>query len=136
MNYTPRHWYSERLMSIQETAAYLTVSRQHLWQLVQQGEFPAPLLLVGRRRAWRHSDVIAWVQALVDARPDAQAAVVRSSDHLLSMNTVSGLVLLSPQQIVRMEARGAFPRRIQISAGRIVWLEHEIDDWMRKLAAS
>ena len=34
----------------------------------------------------------------------------------------------------RLEKAGEFPRRIQISRGRMGWYEHEIDEWLRKKA--
>ena len=40
----------------------------------------------------------------------------------------------SRQHLERLEKAGEFPRRIQISAGRIGWYEHEIDEWLRKKA--
>jgi len=31
----------------------------------------------------------------------------------------------------RLEARGEFPRRIQLGAGRVAWSESEIEEWIR-----
>jgi prophage regulatory protein len=38
------------------------------------------------------------------------------------------------QHLDRLEKAGAFPRRIRISAGRIGWIEHEIDAWLKSKA--
>ena len=36
----------------------------------------------------------------------------------------------SRQHLERLEKAEKFPRRIQISAGRIGWYQHEIDEWV------
>ncbi len=39
---------------------------------------------------------------------------------------------LSRVTIWRMEREGTFPKRRQIGAGAVGWLEHEIDEWIEK----
>ena len=39
----------------------LGICRQTLWRMVRRGEFPAPLHLTATTRAWRASDVDAWI---------------------------------------------------------------------------
>jgi len=44
------------------------------------------------------------------------------------------ITTLSSAEIDRREARGAFPRRRRLSAhprGRVVWLHHELIEWMQ-----
>jgi prophage regulatory protein len=36
----------------------------------------------------------------------------------------------------RLEDKGSFPQRVQIGAGRIGWLEREIDEWIETRAAA
>lgn len=37
---------------------------------------------------------------------------------------------ISVQTIFRLERRGQFPRRIQVSQGRVGWLKTEVDQWL------
>ena len=37
----------------------------------------------------------------------------------------------SAMHISRLEKAGVFPRRIQLGANRVGWIEEEIDDWIR-----
>lgn len=45
-------------------------SRQHIYVLVEQGDFPKPIRLSPRRIAWRDSDIEKWIEE----RAAAQAA--------------------------------------------------------------
>jgi len=52
----------------------------------------------------------------------------------LTKRQVKELTTLSGAEIDRREARGAFPRRRRLSGhpkGRVVWLYHEIIEWMQ-----
>lgn len=40
------------------------------------------------------------------------------------------------QHLLRLEKQGKFPRRVQITEGRVAWLETEIDDWIDERAAA
>jgi predicted DNA-binding transcriptional regulator AlpA len=45
----------------------INYSRQHLWRLIQDGRFPRPVAFGPEsyaRKAWKRSDVEAWVAAL------------------------------------------------------------------------
>jgi prophage regulatory protein len=41
------------------------------------------------------------------------------------------LTSLSQSTLWRMERKGQFPKRIQISTGRVAWYESEVTDWMQ-----
>jgi prophage regulatory protein len=41
----------------------------------------------------------------------------------------------SKTQIWRLEKTGAFPRRVQLTPGRVGWLEGEIDQWIESKIA-
>lgn len=43
------------------------ISRSQLFELIRRGEFPKPIPLVGRTRAWVESDVSAWIAGRIDA---------------------------------------------------------------------
>lgn len=48
----------------------------------------------------------------------------------LTWPEVCARVRLSRQTVWRMEAKGRFPKRVQISPGRVGWRENEIDGWI------
>jgi len=50
---------------------------------------------------------------------------------LLSKRQVKEMVLYSPQHIARLEAAGTFPKRVQIGANRVGWVESEVLDWLQ-----
>ncbi|WP_293394688.1 AlpA family transcriptional regulator [Nevskia sp.] len=43
------------------------LSRSSLYALVQSGEFPAPIELNGRSRAWIESEVDTWIAGKIEA---------------------------------------------------------------------
>jgi prophage regulatory protein len=45
-------------------------------------------------------------------------------------------IIYTRQHLRRMQAAGEFPARVQISPGRVAWLEHEVEDWIRERAAA
>tara|TARA_R110001599_G_scaffold16344_37_gene66743 strand:+ start:648 stop:878 length:231 start_codon:yes stop_codon:yes gene_type:complete len=63
------------LLRIGEVIARTGLARSTVYQLIGQGQFPAPIPLHGRTRAFVASDVDAWVQARIDA---AKAAPTRA----------------------------------------------------------
>ncbi len=50
---------------------------------------------------------------------------------MLSKRQVKELVLYSPQHIARLEAAGQFPKRVQLGANRVGWVEEEIEEWLQ-----
>jgi len=46
-----------------------------------------------------------------------------------------GLLNFSVATLLRLERAGAFPRRINMSIGRIGWLKAEVDRWIASKAA-
>ncbi len=51
---------------------------------------------------------------------------------LLSKRQVKEMVLYSPQHIARLEAAGQFPKRVQLGANRVGWVEDEVLDWLQQ----
>jgi len=51
---------------------------------------------------------------------------------LLSKRQVKDMVLYSPQHIARLEAAGQFPKRVQLGANRVGWVEDEVLDWLQQ----
>ena len=56
-----------QLMPMRQVAARLAVSRQHIYALIAEQAFPAPLK-IGRRSLWREDEVNAWLEARSQAR--------------------------------------------------------------------
>ena len=51
---------------------------------------------------------------------------------ILSKRQLKELVLYSPQHVARLEAAGAFPKRIQLGQCRVGWIEQEVLDWLQE----
>ena len=49
---------------------------------------------------------------------------------LLKIKEVGELTGLSKVQLYRMEARGEFPPRREVSPGRVAWLSSEVEQWI------
>lgn len=65
---------SEVLLRLAEVQARTGISRSQLFELTRRGEFPKPIPLVGRTRAWVASEVDAWVlNRIRSARGDGSA---------------------------------------------------------------
>lgn len=57
---------------------------------------------------------------------------------LISKKEVRQLVVLSSTQIGRLEQEGKFPKRVRIGTyrnSRAVWVEDEVQDWIRRRIA-
>jgi prophage regulatory protein len=54
---------------------------------------------------------------------------------ILSKRQLKELVLYSPQHIARLEKAGQFPKRVQLGACRVGWVEEEVMDWLRRRIA-
>lgn len=50
---------------------------------------------------------------------------------ILSKRQLKELVLYSPQHVARLEKAGQFPKRVQLGACRVGWVEGEVLDWLR-----
>ncbi len=53
----------------------------------------------------------------------------------LSKKQVRDRVLYSFAHIARLEAAGAFPKRVPLGPSRVGWVETEIEDWCRARVA-
>ena len=45
-------------------------------------------------------------------------------------------IQLSDVSIYRLEKAGKFPKRLRLGANSVAWIESEIDEWIKKLAAA
>lgn len=50
---------------------------------------------------------------------------------ILSKRQLKELVLYSPQHVARLEKAGQFPKRVQLGACRVGWVEDEVLDWLQ-----
>ena len=50
------------LMSLNDTASFLGLSRQTIWKLRRQGRFPPIVEISKRKRAFRTSDISDWLK--------------------------------------------------------------------------
>lgn len=57
----------ERLLRMVEVERQTGVSRAQLYRLIAAGEFPRPVPLYGRSKAWPESLVQAWISARIAA---------------------------------------------------------------------
>jgi len=55
---------------------------------------------------------------------------------LLSQEDLLAWLPLSRATILRMEKRGLFPRRLQISPGRVAWLRADVERWLAERRAA
>ena len=53
-----------RLFRIRTVRAITGLSRTSLYNLIQEGEFPAPVKIGKRSSAWRESDIQEWGESL------------------------------------------------------------------------
>jgi prophage regulatory protein len=129
MNDMPREFREIKFLEMAKVLSLITLSKHQLWRIRNSGDFPEPVKLGDRRKAWRHADVFAWMQEKMNARP-YPAIKLRAGDRFINIATVCQLTTISRQHIGRLKAQGVFPPHIRISEGRIVWLEREIEAWI------
>jgi prophage regulatory protein len=61
---------------------------------------------------------------------DLLSELRRRGDRLLDVKQVTGRTTLARNTIWELERAGNFPRRRQITANKVAWLESEIDAWI------
>lgn len=127
--FTPR---IDRLINAKELKHRVVFSQQHIYRLEDRGEFPKRVHLGKARIGWREIEIIAWMQAKIDARNlggTGATPVIGPNDRFVSKKELRSLVLYSPQRVRVLELEGEFPRRIWIGRNRVAWLEREILEW-------
>ena len=50
----------EKLLPLPEVEAAIGFKRSHIYELIKQGQFPAPVA-IGTSRRWKQSDVQNWI---------------------------------------------------------------------------
>jgi prophage regulatory protein len=62
--------------------------------------------------------------------------ITQQPDRSLRLPEVQQLVPYSKMHIDRLEKAGAFPKRIKIGAGRVVWKQSEVVAWLESKRAA
>lgn len=62
-----------RLLPIAAVVEKAGISRPYIWKLIKAGEFPKPVHLGKRARAWRSDEIDAWIDERTAER-DKRAA--------------------------------------------------------------
>ena len=52
------------------------------------------------------------------------------TDRLLPWPALAEIIPYTRMHVCRLEARGQFPRRVQVGANRVAWRESEIQAWI------
>ena len=60
MDHEPKN-YQKRLLRVPDLCKKLGISRAQIYRLLSAGDFPKPLRLSERMRAWRESDIELWI---------------------------------------------------------------------------
>jgi prophage regulatory protein len=55
----------ERFLSLHEVVRITSLGKSTIYEMVRLGQFPAPISISARRRAWVESEVQAWIAARV-----------------------------------------------------------------------
>lgn len=64
---------ADSLIRLPAVLARVGLKQSRLYELIQSGEFPAPVRLGVRAVAWRESEVSAWIASRPTARPSNAA---------------------------------------------------------------
>lgn len=105
---------------------------QQIARMEDAGTFPRRARIAEIRIGWSLAQVIAWMQTKLDARHKSPSVVLTAQDRFIATRELKSIVLLHPNTIRRLEYKGTFPRRIELSGQRVVWLQSEILQWMEE----
>lgn len=53
----------DKLLTTKQVAELLSISERTLWRLVSSGRLPKPIKLSARTVRWKHSDILAFIEA-------------------------------------------------------------------------
>ena len=62
----------ERFIRLQEVMTICGKSRTSIYEAMNKGDFPRAVKLGGRSTAWVKSEIDAWIQQCIQARPPAR----------------------------------------------------------------
>lgn len=55
--------YRDRILRITEVCEMTSLGKSLIWEMVRDGDFPAPRQLSARRKGWLESEVVEWLHA-------------------------------------------------------------------------
>ena len=70
---------NEQFISLNDVIQKTSLSRSSIYELMGKGEFPAPVPIRSRKRAWLLSEVTSWMQARLierDRHPETPRAAM------------------------------------------------------------
>jgi prophage regulatory protein len=78
---------------------------------------------------------------MVNAPHTAQAEMSGGASHnapirMLRLAQVATMTGLSKAKVYDLQSRGDFPQRVQLTAGRVAWVEAEVQAWLAARIAS
>ncbi|KAB2847988.1 MAG: AlpA family phage regulatory protein [Hyphomicrobiaceae bacterium] len=62
--------------------------------------------------------------------PSNRSTQISGPPKLITVRELREIVPFTRQHILRLEKRGRFPRRIQLSTNRVAWLMSEVEAWI------
>ena len=62
---------------------------------------------------------------------DSATSLTDDPDRLITFKQLRNLLPISRMTAWRMERRGEFPSRRQISENRVAWISEEVEEWLR-----
>ncbi len=65
---------TESLMRLRDVEAKTALRKSKIYQMVKDGEFPAPIALTAKSKAWIGSEVSSWVRDRIAASRQGEAA--------------------------------------------------------------
>ncbi len=57
---------AKRLIRLNEVETKIGFKKSKIWQMIKDGEFPAPIRISTTKVAWLESDVDAWIDKMVE----------------------------------------------------------------------
>ena len=57
------HPIPRKILNCEDAATYCCISRTTLWDLLKTSDFPEPIMLTTRVRAWRIADLDDWIES-------------------------------------------------------------------------
>src|SRR5688572_4661720 len=112
----------QRLLGWRAVHRAVGFTQSHVYNLEAAVFFPRRLKLTGQRIAWLENEILAWMQARVDARGSSVRLRVESGDRFIFRREVKEMVPYSIDHLGKLEKKGMFPRRIQVGPKRVGWL--------------
>jgi len=71
------------------------------------------------------------IDAQASTQPDVSSDVTPTAPiRMLRLAQVASMTGLSKAKVYALQSRGDFPHRVQLTAGRVAWVEAEVQAWL------